>query len=115
MRGGTYSTFNDDAGEVVDVPVTWKGNYDPHTPGTYTLTAEFSGYTYAKAHPYAVVTVEESKTASQPSQNAAGTVKPELTEDTAYLAEFKVEKIVDGTADFDTSDDPNNMYYKKTR
>jgi len=111
--GGTYSTFNDDAGEVVDVPVTWKGNYDPHTPGIYTLTAEFSGYTYAKAHPYAVVTVEESKTASQPSQNlAAGTVKPELTEDTAYLAEFKVEKIVDGTADFDTSDDPNNMYYK---
>ena len=113
MRGGTYSTFNDDAGEVVDVPVTWKGNYDPNTPGIYTLTAEFSGYTYAKAHPYAVVTVEESKTASQPSQNlAAGTVKPELTEDTAYLAEFKVEKIVDGTADFDTSDDPNNMYYK---
>lgn len=77
------------------------------------INSRVSGYTYAKAHPYAVVTVEESKTASQPSQNlAAGTVKPELTEDTAYLAEFKVEKIVDGTADFDTSDDPNNMYYK---
>ena len=54
------------------MPVTWKGNYDPNTPGIYTLTAEFSGYTYAKAHPYAVVTVEESKTASQTLTESCG-------------------------------------------
>lgn len=47
-------------GVVLDIPVTWSdGGYDPATPGEYTFTASFSGYTYGQARPFAKITVEE--------------------------------------------------------
>lgn len=47
-------------GVVMEIPVTWtSGDYDKNTPGTYTFTAQFSGYSYAGTPPYALVTVEE--------------------------------------------------------
>lgn len=111
-------------GIIEDVPVEWKGVYDSDIPGRYTFTAEFSGFIYASAHPYAVVTVDEQEEILDKASSEEGqqTVKnktaetwdlhPSLDHGDAYLAEFKVSRIMDGTADFDTSDDPDNMYYK---
>ena len=99
------------------MPVEWKGVYDSDIPGRYTFTAEFSGFIYASAHPYAVVTVDEQEEILDKASSEEGqqTVKnktaetwdlhPSLDHGDAYLAEFKVSRIMDGTADFDTSDD----------
>lgn len=51
----------DETGEItdviLDVPVTWNGDYDPDTAGEYTFTAEFEDYTYKGSNPTAVITV----------------------------------------------------------
>ena len=47
-------------GVVLDIPVTWKGDYDENNIGEYTLAASFSGYTYSEARPFVKITVEEA-------------------------------------------------------
>ena len=39
-------------------------------------------------------------------------IQPALDTDSAYLAEFEISKIIDGTENFDTSDDPKDPCYK---
>lgn len=43
-----------------EIPVSWNDNglYDENTPGLYILTSEFIGYTYEKARPFALITVD---------------------------------------------------------
>lgn len=57
---------------VLDIPVTWSGDYDLDTPGEYVLTASFSGYTYAEARPYAVITVEASTSSTSDNLYSPG-------------------------------------------
>ena len=67
-------------GVIVDVPVTWEGDYDADVAGEYTLTASFSGYIYAEAHPYVTVTVQgETEDATEESDSDEETVAAECT------------------------------------
>ena len=52
-------------GVVLDVPVTWSGEYDGDVSDTYTLTAQFEGYIYSGEKPTAVITVLPAKSKAQ--------------------------------------------------
>ncbi|SHK84682.1 DUF7601 domain-containing protein [Desulforamulus aeronauticus] len=46
-------------GIIQEIPVTWScTDYEKDTPGTYTFTASFTGYTYAGPCPFALITTE---------------------------------------------------------
>ncbi|MDD4849242.1 MAG: FctA domain-containing protein [Gemmiger sp.] len=67
-------------GAVVEVPVTWAGDYDAATAGEYTLKASvsaFSAYRWDGEAPTAVITVPESQ---QPEATAAPAENGENTE-----------------------------------
>ena len=42
----------------------------------------------------------------------SGMIHSKLDQDDAYLSEFQITKIIDGTENFDTSEDPESPYYK---
>ena len=48
---------------------------------------------------------------ADPSASAAA-VSPDLTTNDAYLTEFRIKSVHDGTGPFDTDTDPSSMYYK---
>ena len=50
-------------GSKKPIPVTWtSADYDADKAGAYIFAAQFDGYTYALARPYAVITVDETAT-----------------------------------------------------
>ncbi len=57
-------------GRMVDIPVTWAGDYDANQAGTYVMTASFSGYAYAEARPHATVDVAAAETGGEGADNA---------------------------------------------
>ena len=67
LEGGALSWYECDeagnvTGQVVDVPVAWNTDgYQKDEPGTYTVEASFTGYSYAQARPFAKVAVEEKE------------------------------------------------------
>ena len=73
-------------GIVKDIPVNWVcGDYDENVAGTYTFTAEFVGYTYAGAHPFALVTIEGGISAPIPEPNQEPS--PSFSEEPAQIPE----------------------------
>ena len=93
------------AGEPVEVPVTWKGTYQADKEGSYTLTAQFKGYTYAETHPYALVRVSKAAVKVTGGENAATfSAKQPLRGDNAFVKKLTVDKVLDGTADFDSEE-----------
>lgn len=93
------------AGETVDVPVIWKGTYQADKEGSYTLTAQFKGYTYAETHPYALVRVSKAAVKVTGGENAATfSAKQPLNGDKAFVKTLTLKKVLDGTADFDSEE-----------
>lgn len=100
-------------GTTVSVPVTWSATYDPNTPGDYTLTATPAGYDLGDvAAPTAKVTVTAVTEDEQVDEDAGIDAQSDEDVDKAYIADWKLDKIEDGTAPFDTSEDSTYMYYK---
>ncbi|WP_040619042.1 ICP22 family protein, partial [Slackia exigua] len=75
-------------GRMVDIPVTWAGDYDANQAGTYVMTASFSGYAYAEARPHATVDVAAAETGGEGADNA----KPAPDEPESKEADSEKEK-----------------------
>lgn len=83
-------------GSARQIPVTWaSADYDADAAGVYMFGAQFSGYTYAAARPYAVITVDETavKPRRQPG-NGDQTAEDALT---ALVAEV-IDRLPDTEA-----------------
>ncbi len=87
---GTYSgstptwfacdEYGDVYGIVEEIPVTWScTDFDQDTPGVYTFTAAFHGYSYAGPRPFATVDLQGEPPAPAPEESSTPSEEPAPT------------------------------------
>ena len=73
----TPSNLNLGFPQIADVSVTWEGDYDGDTPGTYVLTAKIENYIYNGEMPKGIIIVKQEEIKEEPTEKPTEEPKKE--------------------------------------